>query len=427
MRHGYQVISRFCCKNDIRSIIVLAMLFSSSIREDDRWTMDEATLLEIITNILVTFSNRILEVLMRLKIFTRWTIITFVLILWLASFSTIFYYVEYDLDPCIHGGCKGDSSIENTSVNGKGGLRKSLRAVSSEDKFPSRRKHVHMTGRQGPNRKLADTDNPIYFLHIGKTGGSSLDSMMKRYSKTNKSVKKLYWGYNHFDWSYIEQDHRKKTFDSQSNKIPFSVERTADVVTFLRHPVSRSISQFYFGKTLPWAKKSNATFLDQSLEEYLHDADKTWMQPLNDGEGGVDFLAGTFSSGGWVMTDEVESEHKEYLRRNKTAACLLAAKRLEQTVWFGILEDVDRSMKLLQISFGLDSTPVLPKKNQATKGYPEPSDEIKLEIEKLLPKDMWLYEFAKRLFDARWNYAMQVNGQHKYVPPILPPLPKFEG
>lgn len=411
--------------------------------------MNEATLLEIITNIVVTFSYQILETFTWLKICTRSSIISFVLILWFCSFLTIIYHVETDLDPCVHGGCEVNASIENTPLNSRKEMLNSIRAISSNDKLQSPN-HSLTTPKQGP-RKLIDTDNPIYFLHIGKTGGSSLDSMIHRFSKAKKS-RKLYWGNNHFDWSYIEQDHRKKTLLSQSNKIPFragsdenfarvglhrewpevssdssvSVEDTADVITFLRHPVSRSISQFYFGKTLPWAKKSNATFLDQSLEEYLHDVDREWMQPLNDGEGGVNFLAGTFSSGGWVMTDEIESDHKEYLRRNKTAACLLAAERLEQTVWFGILEDVDRSMKLLQISFGLDNTPVLPKKNKAKRKYPDPSDEIKLEIEKLLPSDMWLYEFAKRLFDARWNYVMQLNGQHKYVPPILPPLPQFE-
>lgn len=203
------------------------------------------------------------------------------------------------------------------------------------------------------------------------------------------------------------------------------VGRYTDVVTFIRNPVSRSISQFYFGQTLPWAKKSNASFLNQSLEEYIHDPNKTWMQPLNDGEGGVDFLTGVFHPGGWVLTDGIESEQKEYLRQNKTAACLLAAERLEQTVWFGLLEDIDRSMKLLEVSFGLDFTPVLPKRNSAKKQYDDPSKELKLLIEQQLPKDMWLYEFALRLFEARWNYVMQVNGQNEYVPPELPPLPDF--
>ena len=202
-----------------------------------------------------------------------------------------------------------------------------------------------------------------------------------------------------------------------------SVERTTDVITFLRDPVSRSISQFYFGKTLKWARNQNATFLNQTLEEYVHDENKTWKQPLNDGEGGVDFLAGIFHSGGWVKTDGIESDSKEYLRQNKTAACLLAARRLEQTVWFGLLEDVERSMKLLQISLGLDFAPKLPERNIAKEKHPIPSQEIKLEIEQQLPKDMWLYEFAKRLFDARWNYFIGVD--EEYFSPELPPLPVF--
>jgi hypothetical protein len=257
--------------------------------------------------------------------------------------------------------------------------------------------------------------------------------MMRKYIRRTS---KKYWGFNHFDWSYIEMHHAGKKNshenDRRLKRLPIvkrveghaDVGRTADVITFLRHPVSRSISQFYFGQTLPWARKQNSKFLHQTIEEYVHDVSKDWFQPLSDGEGGVDFLAGIFHDG-WVMTDQVESEAKDYLRHNKTAACLLAAQRLEQTVWFGLLEDVERSMKLLQISLGLDQTPVLPQRNAAKHEYPVPSDEIKMEIERQLPKDMWLYEFAKRLFEARWNYFMPDDGEHEYIPPELPPLPQY--
>ena len=357
--------------------------------------------------------------------------------------------MEYDLDLCRRGECNSSDEIiiRQTRIQDDGKLIATKQTV----------------------RKMRDTSNPIYFIHIGKAGGSSIDNMFRKYRKTKK-ISKKYWGFNHFDWSFIEMDHAVKMYNSKSmnkttDEITFNrdgqvrntynskssktahdnldVERTAndrdkkmpdlntlkraregldvghtaDVITFIRHPVSRSISQFYYSKTLPWAKK----ILNQTIEEYVHDSNKTWFQPVNDGEGAVDFLAGIFHPGGWVKTDETDSETKKYLRRNKTAACLIAANRLEQTVWFGLLEDVDRSMKLLQISLGLEHTPSLPKKNTARRQYPIPSDEIKLEIENHLPKDMWLYEYAKRLFEARWKYFIE---DLDYVPPVeLPPLP----
>ena len=64
--------------------------FSSAVwHKLDLPIMDEATFLEMITNIIVTFSSNILDAFTRMNIFTRWTIVTFVLILWLASFSTV--------------------------------------------------------------------------------------------------------------------------------------------------------------------------------------------------------------------------------------------------------------------------------------------------------------------------------------------------
>ncbi|KAL3785823.1 hypothetical protein HJC23_012378 [Cyclotella cryptica] len=341
------------------------------------------------------------------------------LILWFTAFSMIIYRVDHELDLCAHGGCGENPAIRDASI------KQRILAIDNMEENELQSPEIPYQ-RHPILRKMNQTSNPIYFLHIGKAGGTSIDKLIQGYRRTLYTRKK-YYGFNHFDWSYIQM-HMMKNFRSKPMETEESgrldVSRSADVITFLRNPVSRSISQFHYSKTLTWAKNMNASFIDQTLEEYVHDPNKTWFQPLNDGEGGIDFLSGIFKTDSWVMTDNIESEAKEYLRQNKTAACLLSAKRLEQTVWFGLLEDVDRSMKLLQISLGLPETPALQKRNSAPVEYPAPSNEIKKEIERYLPKDMWLYHFAKRLFEARWNYFMSVDGG-VYVPPELPPLPEF--
>ena len=93
-------------------------------------------------------------------------------------------------------------------------------------------------------------------------------------------------------------------------------------------------------------------------------------------------------------------------------------------VWFGLLEDIPRSMKMLQISMGLPQPPTLPHKNKggrfkARRKYNIP--EVKKKIESYIPGDLWFYEYAKLVFDARWKYVM---GQTKtYVHPRFPPFP----
>ena len=275
-----------------------------------------------------------------------------------------------------------------------------------------------------PPRKIVDTTNTIYFLHIGKAGGTSVDELLGNIFKCQH---RTYVGEKHYDYSYIQQQIQiKKEQQSHLRGGSFNDKHSeieADVITFLRHPVSRAASQFYFSKMLPWAKKQNASFLYQTFDDYLDTPNKTWFQPIFDGESGSDFLTGIFptSGGHWVASDGKETDEKIYLRQNKTAACLLAAQRLENTTWFGLLEDVDRSMKLLQITLGLDATPVLPRANKMQ--YLHPTEETKKKISKFVPKDIWLYEYAKRLFEARWNYYI---GNCPYVSPELPPLPDFD-
>ena len=47
------------------------------------------------------------------------------------------------------------------------------------------------------------------------------------------------------------------------------------------------------------------------------------------------------------------------------------------------------------------------------------SQEIDKMIESLIPMDMWLYEFGKRLFQARWNFFKT----GIYIKPNYPPYP----
>ncbi len=309
-------------------------------------------------------------------------------------------------------------------------------------------------------RKMIDSPStyPVYFIHIGMAGGSSVDDLM---TEIFKCANRSYVGRRHYDWSYVRQREglrRGGDIDTIDGKImaddeygeyddDFDVTSRADVIMYLRHPASRAASQFEFSKTLPWARRSNASFLSQTFDEYLDDGERSWNQPLSDGESGTDFLAGIFPSddidgrGGWVLTDGRETRAKARLRSNRTASALLAARRLEGTAWFGLLEDVPRSMELLGATLGLGYVPILPVTNNwdgiATfvrggmggrndeVGPSLPSVETTNKIAGYVPGDLWLYEYATRLFDARYEYLVVGDGRCPYIPPVLPPLPDF--
>ena len=276
---------------------------------------------------------------------------------------------------------------------------------------------------------------------------------MQKILEQQRPVFRKYIGNGHYDWTYIQQQQQireskgfpefkggdiKKYGANNSSTIinhsnnnddddEYKASSNADIITFLRHPVTRAISQFYYSKTMRWARDKNSTFIYKTLDEYLDDPEE-FRDPINDGLGGVMYLSGT-SQNNWIQSNEIESELKISFRHNKTAACIRAAKRLDETTWFGLLEDLDRSMKLLQFTMDLDSVPVFPMSNAAggTRKYPSPSKDAISLIEGYLAQDIWLYEYSKRLFNARWDYYVtkNANGHGVYIHPDLPTLPNL--
>ena len=53
------------------------------------------------------------------------------------------------------------------------------------------------------------------------------------------------------------------------------------------------------------------------------------------------------------------------------------------------------------------------------RGHAKPSVEEVEALESLMPQDLWLYEYGKRLFEARW----QEYKTGEYMAPEYPPLP----
>lgn len=91
--------------------------------------------------------------------------------------------------------------------------------------------------------------------------------------------------------------------------------------------------------------------------------------------------------------------------------------------WFGILEDLDRSLELLSFQLNLPHKSLtLPKSNSNRAPSAKPSAESVEKLESLMPQDMWVYEYAKRVFEARWEYFK--TGSFK--PPNRPPFPKVQ-
>ncbi len=100
-----------------------------------------------------------------------------------------------------------------------------------------------------------------------------------------------------------------------------------------------------------------------------------------------------------------------------------ALDNLHQCLWFGILEDRERSIELLEYQTGLKLT----YQHIGSREYPLPSaEEVKM-IKRLIPVDLYIYEYAKQLFSNRWKWYLlneKEKNQGFYAVPKHPVFPE---
>lgn len=252
----------------------------------------------------------------------------------------------------------------------------------------------------------------LFHLKVPKTGSSSLDFTLGMYTfmrPWNRCIcKTLFTDFFHFDWSYIE-----------------SVEKSDHprVVASFRDPVDRAMSHFSYIQLQDFTR--HLRMRNQSFSEFIRDplslmeAEEVWR----DGMAGVAWLTGNTRSDGWVVRgpDSLSYlERAERLHRNITETCLLAARRLEQLAWFGLLEEPVRSGRMLSDYLGRWATiqsrfNTNTKKRRISLGADE-----RAFVESLMPMDVWLYKYAQRLFERRWAHLVL---GHEFVLPHMPPFP----
>lgn len=186
-------------------------------------------------------------------------------------------------------------------------------------------------------------------------------------------------------------------------------------------PPCRSSSQSFllFSNSQMDSQTQDATLYSQWLltRQDWNDVDSNNM--IFDGQASIRWLTGTHEER-FVGIDASLVEERERISSNATAMCLLAADRLDDILWFGILEDVPRSMELLRHALNLTYTPSFPRANRRRRAQPKPSEWERQTLTSLMPQDLWLYEYGKRLLEARYS-AMETG---VFIHPDRPPLPE---
>ncbi len=84
----------------------------------------------------------------------------------------------------------------------------------------------------------------------------------------------------------------------------------------------------------------------------------------------------------------------------------LAIENLHNSLWIGILEKMDQSLALLEYQTGLRVKMGHANRNSKSKGN-QPL-EVTEKLRRLMPMDMFLYEYANELHDLRWRLYMKL-------------------
>ncbi len=180
-------------------------------------------------------------------------------------------------------------------------------------------------------------------------------------------------------------------------------------LVMLRHPVQRAISHFHFAKTLTWTKGMEIRKL--SLSEYL----KNPKEMLNtrgvwqDGQAAVSWFTGTHLAN-WaakLRPDQVIQREEQSL--NWTAMLDLALENLHNSLWIGILEKMDQSLTLLEYQTGLHVK--MGHANRNSRSQANQPLEVTEKLRRLMPMDMFLYEYANQLHDLRWRVYMNIGAE----------------
>lgn len=232
-------------------------------------------------------------------------------------------------------------------------------------------------------------DKTIIFLHIPKTGGSTFHTILRR----NYPVKNTYNVFGS-DLSHREvqdfiqkPDSEKTGLQLIKGHMPYGLHEfipgESTYITFLRDPIERVISQYYYVKKNPnhehYAKVHKG---NMSLAEFVESGVITGM---NNGQ--CRFLTGSVKRLPYNKTDGIYEEAKANLDKNFS--------------WVGITERFDDSILTLQNTLGWSHLPVYIKQNVSKiRKKTEQFSESEISVVKAFNEaDISLYQLANSQLD----------------------------
>ena len=263
-------------------------------------------------------------------------------------------------------------------------------------------------------------DDILYFLHIPKTAGTTLISILDSFFDYDTIYPEQLW-HNLLKNRATDFSRFRLIRGHFGYGLCRLLPKKPIIMTMLRHPVDRHISGIEHQIRDPDPRfEQKSELKNKSSLEILNDPDSPRFEDLQTRQIGLDpdILSITKS---WKETELANFKYPKVLQmasKKVSRDKLLqdAKTRLEEFEFVGISEKFEDSMSLLFFTLGWRPIHSIWKLNVASKkirktDLPKKTLDIILETNQL---DSKLYEFGKELFENRFNQMMEYLNNNYY-------------
>jgi len=263
-------------------------------------------------------------------------------------------------------------------------------------------------------------DHILYYLHIPKTGGTTLISLIDGYFNRKNEVLGIH------AWKYLlpklPLDFSNYRFVRGHYGFGFYrlLPKKPAYITILREPVELIISMFRMLQrqrdeaerySIPQDKTISELITDQNILD-IEDPQTHWLAI------DLDVISLSKNMDMNELANFQPEEHETFLTPDISDDELLktAKQNLAEFAWVGLLERFEESLFLLHYQFGWKPIRDTRKRNVATKGLNDVNDTAKKQLDEWTKLDREIYKYGLELFESR--YLKMVNDlKEKYYEP----------